>query len=283
MSKPKVSVLVPIYNTEKYLNDCLDSVIRQTFKDIEVICVDDASTDRSSEILNEYANKDARIRVIKKNSNQGLLLARKTGIAEAVGEYICFLDSDDSLSRAESLQIMVDLIEKENTDILQFSVEIFGDVPEAVKSEKYNWLKVCQEKLEGSFNIVAACIENRYSWNLWNKIYRSEICKEAYSHVSDIYLVTAEDAYGYFLIAYHAKIFKGITTEPLYKYRLGHGSTTTVGTTLPAFKNYAREVAIISYIKLFLEEKDQCLEYQQILEKMWSRFLEHTLNRFDEL
>ena len=91
---PKISVIVPIFNVEKYLKECLESIINQTFKDIEIICINDGSTDNSLDILNQYAEKDNRIKVITQ-SNQGLSAARNTGIKYANGEYISFIDSDD--------------------------------------------------------------------------------------------------------------------------------------------------------------------------------------------
>ena len=90
----KVSIIVPVYNIEKYLAKCLDSLINQTLKEIEIICVNDGSTDNSAEILNEYAQKDSRIRIINQE-NTGLSAARNTGINNANGEYIGYVDSDD--------------------------------------------------------------------------------------------------------------------------------------------------------------------------------------------
>lgn len=91
---PVVSVIIPVYNAEKYLRECLDSVINQTFKDIEIICVDDGSTDNSVNILNEYAERDNRVIVLKQN-NSGPSKARNLGWDLAKGIYIAFLDSDD--------------------------------------------------------------------------------------------------------------------------------------------------------------------------------------------
>ena len=91
---PQVSVIIPIYNMEKYLARCLDSVVNQTLKDIEIICVDDGSEDRSPEILSQYAVKDERIKVITQ-ANRGVSCARNAGLESAKGRYIGFVDSDD--------------------------------------------------------------------------------------------------------------------------------------------------------------------------------------------
>lgn len=92
---PKVSVIIPVHNTEKYLTKCLESVCNQTLTDIEIICINDCSTDNSSEILQEYAKKDSRIKIIDFKENKGAAAARNAGIDAAAGEYIGFVDSDD--------------------------------------------------------------------------------------------------------------------------------------------------------------------------------------------
>ncbi|MDR2160688.1 MAG: glycosyltransferase, partial [Desulfovibrio sp.] len=92
---PKVSVIIPVYNTEPYLRRCLDSVCGQTLREIEIICVNDGSTDGSLEILREYAQKDSRVKVIELEENKGAGAARNAGIDAARGEYIGFVDSDD--------------------------------------------------------------------------------------------------------------------------------------------------------------------------------------------
>lgn len=90
----KVSIIVPVYNVEKFLEKCLDSLVNQTLHDIEIICINDGSTDKSLEILKSFANKDKRITVIDKQ-NEGPSVARNVGLEKAQGEYIGFVDSDD--------------------------------------------------------------------------------------------------------------------------------------------------------------------------------------------
>lgn len=123
MKDPKVSVIIPVYNAEKYLKQCLDSVTNQTLKEIEIICVDDGSTDNSYHILKKYKSKDDRIKIIKKDNNEGLLLARKTGVKYAAGEYIMFVDADDYLE-LEACNLVLKEIEKEAVDILQFTIGV---------------------------------------------------------------------------------------------------------------------------------------------------------------
>lgn len=93
---PEISVIIPCYNVEKYLAECLDSVLGQSFEDFEAICVNDGSTDKTGDILAQYANKDKRIKVITQE-NQGLSMARNAGLKVAVGAWISFIDSDDTI------------------------------------------------------------------------------------------------------------------------------------------------------------------------------------------
>lgn len=104
----KISIIVPVYNTEKFLEKCLNSLINQTLKDIEIICINDGSTDKSLQILEKFANKDKRIQIINQ-TNSGLSVARNIGIKKAKGEYIGFVDSDDwvDLNFFEQLYINV--------------------------------------------------------------------------------------------------------------------------------------------------------------------------------
>ena len=100
----QISVIIPVYNVEKYIRECLDSVITQTFFDIEIILVDDGSSDKSGDILDEYAKNDKRITVIHK-ANGGVSAARNDGIAASGGEYLYIMDSDDYLEQ-DALETM---------------------------------------------------------------------------------------------------------------------------------------------------------------------------------
>lgn len=110
----KISVIVPVYNNEKYLSKCLDSILNQTYKDIEIVCVDDGSTDGSGQILDNYAKKDSRVKVIHKE-NAGVSVARNTGIKESAAPIIAFVDSDDYI-QSDMYEKMISLMEKENVD-----------------------------------------------------------------------------------------------------------------------------------------------------------------------
>lgn len=131
MNEPLVSVIIPVYNVEMYLRECVDSVINQTYKNIEVILVDDGSTDASGEICDEYAKIDSRITVIHEE-NGGLSVARNTGLNAANGNYIYYLDSDDYIETT-MFSVLVCIAEEKNADIVFFDAQSFTDNGSEVK------------------------------------------------------------------------------------------------------------------------------------------------------
>lgn len=137
----KVSVIIPVYNTEKYFAECLDSVVNQTLKDIEIICINDGSTDNSGEILDEYAQKDNRIKIIHKK-NEGVGITRNLGINTAVGEFVCFMDPDDLYPTNDILEVLYNKA-KEN-DVLIAGGE-FSDFTD----ENYNFTQNYDNSLDG--------------------------------------------------------------------------------------------------------------------------------------
>jgi glycosyltransferase involved in cell wall biosynthesis len=121
---PKISIIIPVYNSEKYLRECLDSCVNQTLRDIEIICVNDASPDNSASILTEYAQQDKRVKILTHNSNKGQGAARNTGLKTAEGEYIWFVDSDDFIV-LQSGEILYALAKQYDADIVRFNAVSF--------------------------------------------------------------------------------------------------------------------------------------------------------------
>lgn len=119
----KVSVVIPVYNVEQYLEECIDSVLNQTYTNYEIILVDDGATDRSGSICDKYAEKWACVKVIHQK-NGGLSVARNTGLNEAIGKYVYFLDSDDYIEDM-SLEQLVGIAENENADVVFFDGYVF--------------------------------------------------------------------------------------------------------------------------------------------------------------
>jgi glycosyltransferase involved in cell wall biosynthesis len=123
---PLVSVIVPVFNVEHYLKDCVDSILAQTYPNLEIILVDDKSLDRSGHIANEYAHKDERIQVIHKPHNEGLNMARATGFKASSGDYVLFIDSDDMLTE-NCIAVALGSLLKNETDFARFGTLTFKD------------------------------------------------------------------------------------------------------------------------------------------------------------
>lgn len=173
-----VSVIIPIYNVEKYLRECLLSVLNQSFDDYEVICVNDASTDSSIEILKEYMKTSDKIRLIEHEKNKGLSAARNTGLKEAEGKYVFFLDSDDKIVN-NTLEELFFCAEQNRTDIIYFNMTKIWDGA----LQKPAYYKVPQyREYSGVYNgkeLFAAFVENEtYKIEVWRQFYRKEFLIE---------------------------------------------------------------------------------------------------------
>ncbi len=164
---PQVSIIIPVYNVSEYLKECLDSAIDQTFRDIEIICVNDGSTDDSPNILNDYAKKDRRIRIINK-TNGGLSSARNAGLEAAKGKYIAFLDSDDFIE-PETIEHAVNHIG--GADIVFYGTNVFGDAMMDRRKDDEEYYRL---KFSGYVRLDDN-IRNNTDVSAWNKLYRKEI------------------------------------------------------------------------------------------------------------
>ena len=170
---PKVSVIIPVYNVEKYLRQCLDSVINQTLKDIEIICVDDGSTDSSLSILREYAQKDSRINIIDQK-NQGPAIARNIGLNNASGDYILILDSDD-IYDVTMCEKMYKIATENNLDIAICHSKEFDN--KTGKLLPYDWYindsVIPKKRIFNRKDIPDYIIGFCQGWS-WDKLYRRE-------------------------------------------------------------------------------------------------------------
>ncbi|MBQ6570553.1 MAG: glycosyltransferase [Clostridia bacterium] len=133
-----ISVVVPVYNVEKYLEQCVDSILAQTYKNFEIILTDDGSTDSSGRMCDEFAKKDSRIKSVHRK-NGGLSAARNTGLSNSSGEYVYFLDSDDYIV-PEALTLLIDKAEKEGAEIVFFDAVSF-DEETGEKCRKQNYIR----------------------------------------------------------------------------------------------------------------------------------------------
>ena len=172
-----VTIIVPVYNVEKYLRKCLNSIVNQTYKNIEIICVDDGSPDNSIDILNEFAEKDQRVKVIRQE-NQGLSGARNAGINNATGKYIMFVDSDDWI-KLNMIELMTNKIEKENLDLVICGrYHYINGIKKEINLNKIK--EVLENKiLNGKeyFKVITSKT-NLFTASAYNKLYITSLIKE---------------------------------------------------------------------------------------------------------
>lgn len=268
----KLSVIIPIYNAEPYLAECLDSILNQTLKEIEIICINDGSPDNSAAILNAYAQKDSRIVVINKQQNEGTLLARKAGMLAARGQYTTFIDPDDYYTTNQSLETIYDQIVLEGVDILMFKMVALRD-QQVITS--WQQTLFCQESFDGTKNLLYGLINKKYNWMLANKIFLTELCKKACPYIENTHLVIAEDLYIYCLVAYFAKNFKGMTYEPIYSYRLGIGVSTSGSSTKRILQDITAINVVSRGLHAFISKQPHIFpEYQKVINAVEDFLLE---------
>ncbi|MBR3627660.1 MAG: glycosyltransferase, partial [Elusimicrobia bacterium] len=164
----KVSVIIPIYNVEKYLKQCLDSVINQTFKDIEIICINDSSTDKSLQIIKEYQQKDNRIILIDLKENKGVSNARNEGLKIAKCKYITFVDPDDWTDK-DYVKTLYDNMIKYDYDIIGIGFYIFNK-----QIKEYKYPKFCYDTDFSLLENKQKLLTLRLIWSLWAKIYKRD-------------------------------------------------------------------------------------------------------------
>ena len=187
-----ISVIIPVYNTAKFLSTCIKSVVNQTYQDLEIILVNDVSTDSSIHICNRFKEKDKRIILIDKKQNEGVEKARYDGILVAKGEYICFVDSDDWLEK-NALKRMYDKAVETDADYVEIGMQRVLDRHKIIKRKNYPTIKglITQPQLFNSYYISFFGV-NILSVNIWGKLYKSNFLKNPPQPIG---LAMGEDLY----------------------------------------------------------------------------------------
>lgn len=166
-----LSIIIPVYNVEKYLEQCIESIIHQTYRNIEIIFVNDGSTDSSELILDKYKNRDKRIKVIKQE-NKGLSAARNTGIKYATGDYISFIDSDDYVVK-EYAEVIVENMQKYKVDMIIF------DALRLRNGQLKPWRKQIIKYPTSSKEMLSETLHGKYlNISAWNKCYKKSLFEQ---------------------------------------------------------------------------------------------------------
>ncbi len=216
MNTPKVSIIIPVYNVQDYLRECLDSVANQTVREIEIICVNDGSTDGSGTILDEYAAKDSRF-VVVHQENAGQSVARNRGLDLARGEFVSFLDSDDYFER-DMLEKALPILENPEIDIVMFFFQTFGENIEIPKDHTLSCTKLVYSEMWEKLYVVF-----KMTGVVWNQVYRREFLEK--HKIRFLVGCLFEDTHFSAKSAYYCRNIE-ILPEILYHYRIGSGYTT---------------------------------------------------------
>jgi len=261
--KPKVSIIIPIYNVEQYIDECFNSLIGQTLKELEFICIDDGSTDDSYEILKEYAQNDARFVILKQN-REGQGIGRNKCIEQAKGEYIAFVDPDDKLE-LNAIEELYNYAKLKNAQVVQFNYTKFG---EHKKKKINNFYKKYKKKF--GYNLLKT---NKYNWkdlkkdnllvdidyHVWTRFYSADYVKENQLQFSPT--TNGEDHLFVIGMLFNAKeIF--FLNKSLYLYRLRNSSTTNaksdksfcVFTNIDLAENLLKEMNLLPELNTVLKK-----------------------------
>lgn len=213
---PTFSILVPVYNVEKYVSQCLESILNQTYEDFEVLCVEDCSTDSSLKIIEQFALKDRRIKILRHETNQGLSAARNTGLEHAKGEFLLCVDSDDWIE-PNSLEIILREFRSKKTNSIFFDAYRFDDT----RQER------CDEKIlnnrAGFLEITPANIAKCSDYS-WVKAYTLDSIKK-HNLIWPVGLTFEDGEFSFKYFAHNPVTY--IIENPLYNYRVRSDSIVT--------------------------------------------------------
>lgn len=205
-----ISVIIPIYNVAQYLSQCMDSVLTQSYQDLEIILVDDGSTDECPKLCDEYEAKDSRVRVIHKK-NGGLSDARNEGMKMATGEWIYFVDSDDWVTH-DAIEKLYQFAVENNCDVVQGGLYYaYQDHLLYRKASKKEQKRTVLERNDAMRELI---VNDRVKNFAWGKLYKTDLIRDSFFPVGKYF----EDSFWQHLVLDRVERY-GIIDEPLYFYR----------------------------------------------------------------
>lgn len=228
LTEPLISVIVPVYNVEKYIEQCVDSVLNQTYKNLEIILIDDGSTDRSGEVCDEYKEKDDRVVVVHKQ-NGGLSSARNRGLEIMSGDIVSFVDSDDWID-ARMYEDMVGFMIKNDVDIVYCCANKFDH--KSIISKEFGYYP--DKSLVDCDEVVEKILCDEISGHVWNKLY-NKTCWENLTFPKDRLYEDLSISFRPFLNT-NKKI--GFLNAPYYNYRINYNGISLSKNPLKCYHIY---------------------------------------------
>lgn len=277
-SMPSLSIVVPVYNVEKFLERCLESLINQTYKNIEIICVNDASKGSEDEIIRRYCQLDKRIKYVKHEKNMGLFQARITGMKYAKGEYFAFLDSDDHISM-DYYRILMEKITDEKADIV---IGDFVDEYEDGRIEYYNYDNVRFKDIVLKDDEVYDTFMKQhglwFGWHtVWNKVYKMGVWNDSVKSLEQFskshgHLIMTEDIA--FSCTFWRHADKVVNAHNAFYYYYHHSGQSVANSSLDKFKKNAKDVAcVFKYFKDLLVEENIYEKYKYDYDKFLNVYI----------
>ena len=263
---PKVSIVLPVFNAASSVGASLDSILAQTMPDLEVICVNDGSTDDTESCLERYRKADSRVRCLSFRQNSKSVIARKRGVLDAVGDFIMFVDADDLLM-PDACEKLLELMDRTHADVLQFALRLETEKTGGVNPAFENMFAVHDLSLAAPDILPACFIRHRFSHNLWNKIYRGELCRKAFAAMPDCRFFHYEDMYALFFVLYHASAFRSVPTDPLYLYRF-RGIDSYADPTPAQFEELCSAMRMFPILEDFLLDQNTLDRNRYVLDAM---------------
>lgn len=278
-----ISVIIPVCNTEKFLTKCIDSILNQTYKNIELIAVNDGSTDNSANILEEYSKKDSRVKIVNHDKNRGLFRARITGMQVAKGDYFGFVDSDDYIS-PDYYRRLISIAEQNNCDAVMAKTIHEDSTGYQYIHNSYHTLR--NEMLQGK-EVLDKFLEQEglcFVWHtIWNKLYKRSVWDKALPFLNKIddHIVMCEDVL--FSSVAFTFINKFATTDFAYYFYLQHASASTAVNN--NFQKFKKNITDLTKCFSFVEEyyksinlNDERMSHFQKWKELYSRFWFNNVN-----
>lgn len=224
----KVTVCIPVYNVEKYISRCLESVVNQTYKDLEIIVVNDCTPDNSIEIVEKFALNDHRIKIINHDKNKGLMMARKTAYTAATGDYITFCDSDDYLP-LKAIETLLTFANKNDIDIVSANHSFIDN------NNKCEIIVSTLNYGNDSISIYKSLLKSEMVHNLWAKLYKRSLLQD-YKYTTYENFTNGEDAFLFYQIVKNVKKMIHLDAS-VYYYMQNMESSSQVRLKENAIKN----------------------------------------------
>ena len=261
--KPEVSVLIPAYNKERHIERAVRSVLSQSLQDLEVVIMDDASTDKTPDIIRKLAESDPRIRIVTHTQNQGTLVSRLDAFQASAGRYLLCLDADDTLDR-ECVETLLKTARKTDSDMTGFGARLLAG------GKTIGTVDAVKHTLTGNNVFETAFCRHLYNWSICLKLVRRDLFERAFEETERFYCVAAEDFYFYTILSSHSERLT-MSGRIFYNYYVEEGIT---GETSPeSFRRYATMLDALQAARRFLQRKG-------ILEKYAEAFREREREHF---